>query len=157
MNKNPMKPNFLICLAVTFGVAATSADVLPVSNETKIAAIRSGYVLGKEYVSIVSIDSLAEQTKWNPLRESVPLPIDRAVRKALDYANDSWNFKNITDQHGKWDVKTVSLDRLGATNDWVYTVEITQRGPIQGIRPAPMKLVVLLDGTVIRPTTAKAK
>lgn len=140
-----MNAKILLCLIISLTTALSQAEPKPVATE-------SGAVAGKKYVSMVTDKMLLHQPKWDPLVSPIPLAADAACKKALQFANGKWNFQNVRDELGQWDARTISIARI-EKSDWVYVIEILQRGPILGIR-SPMRLIVLLDGTVVQPSEA---
>jgi hypothetical protein len=140
-----MKSIFWISLFEILSCLCFCADLKPLKVEV-------GAVLGTNYVSKITREIISDQPKWNPLLKTpIPLAIDRACTIALGYANRTWNFHTVRDPDlGQWEVNSVSLNRVDK-DDWIYVVEILQRGPILGIR-LPMRIVVLLDGFTIQPS-----
>jgi hypothetical protein len=112
---------------------------------------KAGWILGKPYRTVVKIETLEKTPKWSNLSDPVPVSLETAARKALFYANSRWNFRSAREPKSEqWELKSASLERVGRRNDWIYSVEIQQRGPIQGLR-LPMIIVILLDGNVVPP------
>jgi hypothetical protein len=105
------------------------------------------YTSGKQYVVEVSREALEKSPAWKDDDENPPLSARRAIR--LANAMKGSLVKDSDDY--KWQFETAALTSDSGKWYWVIRYEAHfQRGVSSGPR-AFLRIVVLMDGTVIKP------
>jgi hypothetical protein len=113
------------------------------------------YAVNKIYVVTVTRGALKKSPTWTPDAENSPLSAGRAIKLANEMKDSL-----VKDSNGyKWKLRDVSLspdDYEGGKWFWVISYEASfhKEGFIvysSGTQPF-LRLVVLMDGTVIKPT-----
>lgn len=115
------------------------------------------YGNGKQYTVSVSKDMLEKSPRWMEPDENPPISARRAIELAtamkdsLVKDSDSW----------KWKLRSASLEPIDGHWFWEISFEGKFDGFLEG-RPPNLRLVVLMDGTVVKPlvkddSTPKAK
>ena len=101
-----------------------------------------GYFKGMQYASEVPIDDVFKGPGWKPSSGGLPLGPGEAVTAIRAGLRDQ-----IPEIGDMW-VEEVSIVRV-ASGYFIYIVEFKARGEPS---PVGLRLVALMDGTVIRPT-----
>jgi hypothetical protein len=103
----------------------------------------------KFYQTVVRQSDLDRAPRWDAGEARPPLRARRAMFAAREHV------AKLIPGSGMWPIHTVSLEPVGALEQWIYVVEFT-RIPLEGIGSlsGPFRVVVLMDGTIIQPKIA---
>jgi hypothetical protein len=104
----------------------------------------SSYAERKRFDFEVTREQLLKTPLWRLKKDSPPL----SPRKA-DKAATTKLRKLLKDTKG-WERDRICLQDMGDGIHWIYVIEFSQRG-IYGGLPPDLKIIVLMDGTVIEP------
>jgi hypothetical protein len=113
-----------------------------------------GHTPAKQYVVTISVAALEKSPAWRDDAENPPL----SARKAIKLANEMKDrVVKDSDDH-KWTFKDAALHpAVDGKWYWLVYYEFEQQQPSNGViigssgHPAFLRLVVLMDGTVIKP------
>ena len=104
----------------------------------------NSYAAGKKFVSTVTGERVLKTPVWRVDADSPPL----APRKAEHLATAK--FQQLISDTKDWKLQGITLEDAGDGLHWVYVIQFTQAGTWSG--PAPfLKVIVLMDGTVVEP------
>ncbi len=111
----------------------------------------------------ITEQSAAHVPEWSPEKDDKPpLSISRAITLAKDWARKQYPKEN------KPDIGTISMRRIKwpeMMNRWFYVIEFskylqgytTDGVPVTGMTKDPTFIVVLMDGTIVRPVISKKR
>jgi len=143
-----MKSVFAMSMVVIAGVCLVPMSAMP--NE-----FFESYAFGKFYVVTIPDDALQRTPAWMEHAENPPLPAHRA-RKLATQMKESL----VEDGDGyKWRLRSLALYPLDdnpfepPTDKWFWVATfwaMKVEGAATG-RPHELQLVILMDGTVIKP------
>ncbi len=115
----------------------------------------SSYACGKRYVVTIAYAALDKAPKWAEADENPPL----SAKKALKAANDMKDSLMKDSEKPKWILRSLDL-RPAGDDRWYWTANYEEE-PLNGRRlagqPPSLKLVVLMDGTAIKPEVTDDK
>ena len=123
-----------------FAIALSS----PVTQSSTVWCVTSTTLKGESVSANVLLTDFEKGPIWNP-SSTPPLSIEKAIQKAKEYA------QGFSNPDFKMEVGDVVLKNIGISH-YVYVVEFTfisASGNSDGFAP-PLKIVVLMDGTVIK-------
>lgn len=107
---------------------------------------------GKMFNSVVHDDAVAKTPSWNPRSSPPPVSMADAIKRCEAYLS------KLVPNAKDWTLGTVSLERRYPypANKWIYKIAFSppdaeiQKGAFERIW-----LVVLMDGTLIKPSVGK--
>ena len=108
----------------------------------------------KIYRFTITDEELKNYPLWFPDQDTPPL----APRKAVSSAREV--LKTLVRDADKWKLQEIGLVPIGSgESKWVYTVQFHPPLPPEGIdgRIPNLKLVVLMNGTAVKPKIAVEK
>ena len=109
------------------------------------------YAFSKQYVVRVSNEALKESPSWKDDAENPPL----SAKKAIKLANDMKDSLVKDGKSFKWILESASLKPArGDRWYWLLNYEVEFEGAHVG-PPQNLRLIVLMDGTVIKPEVRK--
>jgi hypothetical protein len=130
--RTPLFVLVLICLPATPSLAET----------TYIS-----YAFGKVFKVTIADEAIDKSPAWKADADNPPLSAKKALRLATDLKN---SLVKDSDEY-KWKLKTLALEpATGLRWYWIATFEAEFRGFSTGL-PNQLRLVVLMDGTAIKP------
>lgn len=107
----------------------------------------ASYAFSKKYNVSVTSDALEKSPTWKEDDENPPLP----ARKAIRLANEMKDSLVTDSKDFKWKLQNASLQPADAGKwYWLVHYDAEFQGGSTG-RPDNLRLVVLMDGTVIKP------
>jgi hypothetical protein len=107
----------------------------------------ASYGFGKQYWVTISRNALEKSPSWSEDSDNPPL----AAKKAIKLANEMRDTLVNDTKDYKWIIRDVSLVPDG-DGKWYWLVNYEARFPFMASGVPPnLRLVVLMDGTVIRP------
>jgi hypothetical protein len=128
-----------VCLAL-----ATDAE----EEQRKVASFSSyDFNQGKRYDFDVYQEDLARTPAWRIDDEFPPLPPRRAETSARA------QLKELVTESERWNRGAIALHQMSGGDRWIYVVHFSgfhPPGRVDGAVPQ-MRLVVLMDGRVIKP------
>ncbi|WP_254507973.1 hypothetical protein [Anatilimnocola floriformis] len=115
----------------------------------------ASYAFSKVYLVTISAEDVERSPAWSDDAENPPISARKALQLALAMKNSL-----VKDQDNfKWQLKSAELtptfDRPGKWY-WLVTYEAIFQGGSTGM-PPHLRLVVLMDGTVIKPVIKDQK
>jgi len=111
------------------------------------------YAFSKQYVVTISDDALQKSPAWAEEAENPPV----SARKAIKLADGMKDSLVKDSKDFKWTLRSASLQPAGAGKwFWLVYYEAEFQGVSTGI-PNYLRLVVLMDGTVIKPDVKENK
>jgi hypothetical protein len=138
---------------VTPNLFATLAGVL-LASAMSFDITYSSYAIPNNYTVTISSDALAKSPSWKDNEENPPL----SARKAIKLANAVKKSLVKDWDDYKWVLVTADLTPDG-DEKWYWLINCEahpQVGASSGV-PFCLKLVVLMDGTVVEPQVRKAE
>lgn len=129
--------------------------VLLLQNPADNGGVFYSYVNDTRWESIIPAADLATSPRWPPGADSPPLAPRAAVRSARLLLD------TIFTAGEKWELNCVSLQQIHRVPDsWVYPIDFGERPPLPEGGPGTlgsfmgeqMTVVVLMDGTALRPS-----
>jgi hypothetical protein len=130
--------------------------ILPVSLLSSPCPAQTyySYAFGKQYAFKITTEMLAKSPSWPENSDNPPLPARKAIRLATALKD-----RLVKDSEAfKWHLVSAQLERnWGLKTDtgkwwWLINFEAHVRVGGQSGRPINLRVVVLMDGTVIEPT-----
>jgi len=115
--------------------------------------ILCSYAFSKQYVVTISDEALAKSPEWKDEAENPPF----AARKAIKLANEMKDSLVKDSEDFKWELRSASLEPAGGGR-WYWQIDYvaSHRLGSTGI-PNHLRLVVLMDGKVIKPAVKDKK
>ena len=115
--------------------------------------VHYSYAFSKQYVVSISDDMLEASPSWKDDAENPPL----SARKALTLATEMKDTLVKDTQEFKWALRSCTLQPAdGDKWYWLVRYEAEFQGASTG-RPNHLRLVVLMDGLVIKPSVRDHK
>ncbi len=113
----------------------------------------SSYAFSKRYDVTISGDALEKSPAWKDDAENPPL----SARKAIKLANEMKDSLVKDSKDFKWTLQSASLEPAGDGKwYWLVHYDAVFQGSSTGI-PNRLRLVILMDGTVIKPVVRDVK
>jgi hypothetical protein len=108
----------------------------------------SSYLHGQRFDFIVRWVELEQTPLWLESDQNPPLPPRRAIAAARA------ELARLVPAPEAWQLSEVQLQPVGGPDRWVYLVGFSEPppGPLGGIGPMPLQIVVLMNGVAIEPT-----
>lgn len=115
----------------------------------------NSYGPSKRYSVTITVQALKNAPVWKKDAESPPV----SPRRALQLAAEMKDKLGIGDADWKWEFESASLKHVdGDAWYWQVSYEGRNKGDISIIGIAPfLRLVVLMDGTVVKPVVTDDK
>jgi hypothetical protein len=152
----------IVCMLL---LSVALAPCLPACTDDFPAHSRT-FVLGsKSYATKIYRKELEKTPAWDAAEPNPPLAPGTAGRLALAQAGlffppHQGNAHAITsdpcsasDNAGMWEISSISLNQFSGSDYWYYIVELLSRGTTGRCTDAAA-IGVLMDGRIIKPTTA---
>jgi hypothetical protein len=139
------------------GIALTLLLVVfPVANDDRGVIEIHSYALGKHYIVAVTQKQLDKSPIWKDDAENPPLSARKAMKLTATMKD---NLVKDTDRL-VWKQEGASLEEAG-DNRWYWLISYRASDPRPGTgstgQPPTLRLIVLMDGTVIEPQVSKDK
>jgi hypothetical protein len=111
------------------------------------------YIDGKTFESQVSPEEIARTPAWLPEAENPPLSARRAIQTSRQ------QMEAIVADRSVWRLDSVQLLDMGDHLHWMYLVEFERQYPedVAVYGDHSLRILVLMDGTVITPKLKEAK
>jgi hypothetical protein len=110
----------------------------------------SSYTVGKRFDFEVTGERVLKTPAWKADADAPPLP----PRKADQLATAK--FRQLIPDAKNWKRERIALEDAGDGLHWIYIVEFRQSGTFNGVPPF-LKVIVLMDGTVVEPRIREHK
>ena len=134
-----MKHSIKLAVVLTF-------SLIPECSFAQIT--RCSYAFSKQYCFTITDDALKAAPIWSEDADNPPLPARKAIKLATILKNE---LVKDTEKF-KWKLESCSLEPAGNSKwYWFITFFAHYQGFSSGV-PNHLQLIVLMDGTVIRPT-----
>ncbi len=123
-------------------------------------ADESDYITGYHYIWKIPRPVISKLPKWNPTVSEVPLSPHKAVQIATDY------LVSTLPRKAKLSILDISLSPQGADQDfkkpelqsiWGYQISFTADPEPPAKDKAGLNVMILLDGTVVKPEVSPLK
>src|SRR5262245_35042994 len=127
---------------------ALVALLFVVASEPKAKIVINSYSFDKQFSIAITDAAIRNSPDWKSDRDTPPIP----PREAMKRANDLKSKLVVESDEWKWKMASISLTEAD-TNKWYWIVNYEaeyQKGTQVGIPPT-LRLVVLMDGTVVEP------
>ena len=123
--------------------------VLFVSRTANAQMKLYSYAFKKQYVSTVTWEQISAAPAWKQDEENPPVSARKAIRLATKVKDSLVK----DDEHFGWRMRSVELHEWGGDYwYWVATYEaILQGGRASSGQPSQIRLIVLMDGTAVKP------
>lgn len=131
----------LAILSIVSAIVGTAPSLCAAAGGT-IAYSRVG---GKDYAAIITKKALSRSPEWRQEDENPPI----SARKAMKLAAKKKDLF-FGDESKEWRFESVSLTKLW--ENWYWVARYQPRAPSKARQE--LRIVVLMDGTVIQPTLA---
>jgi hypothetical protein len=136
---------------VTFHLLATLTAAL-VASAINFDITYYSYTTSKNYTITISREALANSPAWKDDQENPPL----SARKAIKLANETKDSLVKDSKDYKWKLRDAALTPAGDEKwYWVIYYEAEFRGGASTGTPHFLRLVVLMDGKVVKPEVRK--
>jgi hypothetical protein len=136
----------------------TRLELVPVVVMCCVGALRAdttliehaSYAFSKQYIVSITSETLEKSPTWKEDDENPPLP----ARKAIRLANKMKDSLVKDSKDYKWKLQSASLQPSDA-GKWYWLVHYDAEFQGAGSTGVPdhLRLVVLMDGTVVKPVT----
>lgn len=130
----------LVPVVVMFFVVPLRADTTQFEH--------ASYAFSKQYIVSITSEALEKSPTWKEDDENPPLP----ARKAIRLANKMKDSLVKDSKDYKWKLQSASLHPSGAGKwYWLVHYDAEYQGSGSTGVPSHLRLVVLMDGTIIKP------
>jgi hypothetical protein len=98
---------------------------------------------GSNYICVLSNANLADKSIWHEQEANPPLSVRTALQLATRYA------ANLLPESTNWIARDIILSHI-SDEVWIYEVQIlpTRQDGYYMVTPIPLRVIVLMDGTV---------
>lgn len=108
------------------------------------------YAEGKKFDFEVTREQLMKAPVWKLQDDSPPLSPRKAEKAATT------KFRKLLKDSKGWERDRISLEDMGDGVHWIYVIEFSHHGNYDGLPPS-LKIIVLMDGTIIEPKITDRK